>query len=191
LHVGGFRPAKGTATLLEALAILRAEGLEFEVEVVGEGSLQGKIADIVAELGLAGSLRFLGIMPNSELRRHFERADLLVMSSIYEAGPIVALEAGVAGVPTVGTEVGHISDMAPEAAIAVPVRDSAALADGIRELAQDDAKRLWIAAAAQAYATRIDADYTAATFKAIYRELAARSERRRGRLAQARQVGGD
>jgi glycosyltransferase involved in cell wall biosynthesis len=177
-------------TLLEALAILRAEGLGFEIDVIGTGSLKGTIQQAAADRGLGPAIRCSNqdFMPQTELRPYFERADRLVMSSIYEAGPVVALEAGVAGVPTVGTRVGHIADMAPAAAIAVPVRDFVALAAGIRELAHDEPKRHRLALEAQGYAIKRDADYTAATFKAIYLELAAGSKRRARRTAQAHEV---
>jgi len=92
------------------------------------------------------------------------------MSSRHEAGPLVALEAAVAGVPTVGTSVGHIADWAPQAAIAVPVRDSDALANAIARLAHDEDERLRVASAAQARAVAEDADDTAARTRRLYEE---------------------
>jgi glycosyltransferase involved in cell wall biosynthesis len=51
----------------------------------------------------------------------------------------VLLEAAVAGVPTVGTAVGHLAEWAPQAALTVPVGDWASLAHGIRRVMRDDA----------------------------------------------------
>ena len=102
---------------------------------------------------------------------HIEHADLLVVSSLWEADPIVALEAAVAGVPTVGTRVGHIADWAPRAAVAVPVGDDLALAESARALLEDEERRLRIAEAAQRSAVEMDADAAAERILGIYRKL--------------------
>jgi glycosyltransferase involved in cell wall biosynthesis len=82
------------------------------------------------------------------------------------------LEAGVEGVATVGTAVGHIAEWAPQAAVAVPVGDWAALARATAELLGDEDLRLRVARQALQRATREDADYTAEGFQAIYTSLA-------------------
>ena len=173
LHVGRFTPVKDQATLLEAMAILRRAGQRFELEIVGDGALDATIKQAVRRLELDDAVRFSPAMPQAELRPWFERADLLVVSSIHESGPMVALEAAIAGVPTVGTAVGYVSDWAPRAALAVPVMDPDALAAAIAELGQDESRRLDLAAAAQGIATRFDADRTAQMMRQIYREAAA------------------
>jgi glycosyltransferase involved in cell wall biosynthesis len=70
-------------------------------------------------------------------------------------------------VPTVGTVVGHIADLAPEGAVAVPVGDHRALAEAIRTVASAEARRVEMARVAQSFALTHDAD---ATFRA-YCEL--------------------
>ena len=94
-----------------------------------------------------------------------------------QAAPIVLLEAAVAGVPTVGTQVGHVADLAPEAAVAVPVGHAAALAEAIRALPHEESRRLQIAASAQDFAIRHDADFTAEAMLGLYRALVAQSPR--------------
>jgi len=118
-------------------------------------------------------VRFLGFKTQRELRLLMESADLLVMSSLHEAGPLVALEAAAVGVPTVGTAVGHIAEWAPAAALAVPVGDASALADAIRRLLADEELRLRLAAGAQLRALCEDADHTARAFEALYLRLRA------------------
>lgn len=171
LHVASLNRVKDQPTLLEATARLRAGGVSLELVIAGCDTLAGRIQPMAARMGLASEIRFLGELTHAELRPWFEWADLLVVSSRHEAGPVVTLEAAVAGVPTVGTRVGHIADLAPDAATAVRVGDSAALADAIGNLAADDGHRLRLAAAAQAIALRHDADFTARTFLEAYRSL--------------------
>ena len=102
-----------------------------------------------------------------------DRADCLVITSRHEAGPLVVLEAAIAGVPTVGTRVGHIADWAPDAAVAVAVGDAASLAREIIALLADESRRFAIAHEAQRRAIAVDADSTAAAFERIYAELTA------------------
>ena len=99
----------------------------------------------------------------------------MIISSRHEAGPLALLEAGVKGVPTVGTAVGHIAEWAPHAAASVPVGDSAALARVTAGMISDEDRRLRIAREALRRATQEDADYTARSIQAIYATLTARS----------------
>jgi glycosyltransferase involved in cell wall biosynthesis len=100
-----------------------------------------------------------------------QQAHVSVISSRHEAGPLALLEAAAVGVPTVGTAVGHIMEWAPEAAVAVPIGNAEALAAALRQVLADEALRLRLARAAQLWALREDADYTAACFDTVYSEL--------------------
>ncbi|MFA6112686.1 MAG: glycosyltransferase family 4 protein [Sphingomonas sp.] len=168
LHVASLNAVKDQTTLLGAMIRLRDLGVPFELDIIGCDTLGGTIQRHSAAQGLTTQVRFHDALPHDRLRPWFERADLLVMSSRREAGPIVALEAAIVGVPTVGTAVGHIADYAPDAACAVPVGDAVALADAIVRLSEDESRRMGLARAAQDRALGEDADFTAARFRALY-----------------------
>ena len=173
IHVASLNRVKDQPTLLRALAVLAGAELDFEMDIVGVDTLQGEMQRLAGRLGLDGRVRFLGFRTQRELRLLMESADLLVMSSLHEAGPLVTLEAAATGVPTVGTAVGHIAEWAPTAALAVPIGDAPALADSIRRLLGDEELRLRLAAAAQLRALCEDADHTARAFEALYKRLVA------------------
>jgi glycosyltransferase involved in cell wall biosynthesis len=124
---------------------------------------------LAEQLGLDHCVEFLGFRTQRELRPLMESADLLVMSSLHEAGPLVLLEAAVAGVPTVGTAVGHLVEWSPSATRSVPVGDGIALADAIQQVLADEPLRLRLAEAAQRRTLLEDADCTARLFEALYR----------------------
>lgn len=174
VHVASLTPVKDQETLLRALALLRADGIHFELDVVGADTLGGKVQRLASALGLGDRVKFWDYLPHRLLRPLVERADLLLVSSRHEAGPLVALEAAICGVPTVGTMVGHLADWAPEAALAVPVRDHEALAAAVGELLGDERRRLRLATAAQEWALHYNADWTAKRVVAWYAELTAR-----------------
>jgi glycosyltransferase involved in cell wall biosynthesis len=171
IHVASLNRVKDQSTLLHALAALMRSGVKFEMDVVGDDTLHGEIQALAAELGLSQSVRFQGFLPQRQLRPLLEAADLMVLSSRHEAGPLVILEAAIAGVPTVGTKVGHMVEWAPDAALAVPVGDSARLAGAIHQMLEDEDLRFRIAQEAHQRALREDADYTAERFRALYAQL--------------------
>lgn len=172
LHVASLNRVKDQPTLLRALALLAGRGHAFTADFVGVDTLHGEMQALATELGLDDRVRFAGFRTQRELRPMLASADLLVMASRHEAGPLVALEAAIAGVPTAGTAVGHLVEWAPEAASIAPVGDPAALADAIAHLLDDEELRMRMATNAQRIAIREDADSTAQAFEALYRQPA-------------------
>jgi glycosyltransferase involved in cell wall biosynthesis len=173
IHVASLNRVKDQTTLLRALAQLAKSGTRFEMDMVGEDTLGGEVQALAGQLGLCASLNFRGFVPQRELRALVAAADLMILSSRHEAGPIAMLEAAALGVPTIGTAVGHIVEWAPAAAICVPVGDWVALAHAMQALLGDEEQRLRIAHAALRRATDEDADYTARCFQALYADLIA------------------
>lgn len=171
LHVASINRVKDQVTLLRALAILKRENRSFHLDIIGEDTLQGAMQRLAIELQLSSNATFHGFKTLREWRSLAETADLLLVSSRHEAGPLVVLEAAVAGVPTVGTAVGHIAEWAPHAARAVRIADPADLAAGIAELLDDEDLRFRIAVAAQERALRDDADNTARLFEKAYEDV--------------------
>jgi glycosyltransferase involved in cell wall biosynthesis len=172
IHVASLNRVKDQTTLLHALARVT---LPFVLDIVGVDTLDGEIQALAHRLGLDDRVRFVGFRTQRQLRPLMVAADVLLVSSLHEAGPLVLLEAAVAGVPTVGTAVGHLVEWAPDAALVVPVDDAEALARGIERVLGDDAYRMRLAEAAQRRAVAEDADATAHAFTALYRHLLARS----------------
>jgi glycosyltransferase involved in cell wall biosynthesis len=168
IHVASLNRVKDQPTLLRALAMLVEIGLAFQMDIVGEDTLQGEMQRLTRQLGLEHHVRFHGFKTQRELRLMMESADLLVMSSLHETGPLVLLEAAVAGVPAVGTAVGHFVEWSPAAALAVPVEDCDALANAIRQVLANEELRLRLASEAQRRAMLEDADCTVRAFQALY-----------------------
>jgi glycosyltransferase involved in cell wall biosynthesis len=172
VHIASLNRVKDQGTLLRALRVLADRGREFHLDVVGEDTLSGEIQALAAELGMAQQVQFHGFLTQRELRPVVEAAHVVVVSSRHEAGPLVALEAAAVGVPTVGTEVGHLAEWSPHAALAVPCHDPRALAAALESVLADEGLRLQLAAAAQQRAALEDAEHTARAFDALYARVA-------------------
>jgi glycosyltransferase involved in cell wall biosynthesis len=171
LHVGDLRKVKGQDVLLAAANLLHDDGLDFVLDIVGLDTMNGALERSPDATALGDKLRFHGHLGRDDLRALMLEADVLLISSRHEGGPFVLLEAALAGVPTVGTSVGHVVEWAPRAAVAVPIGDAESLARETEALLADEPRRLDIAAEAQRRAIAIDADYTASAFERIYDEL--------------------
>lgn len=168
IHVASLNAVKDQTTLLHAVAALARLGIPFQLDIVGEDTLGGAVQDLTVRLQLGDRVRFHGFLPQAQLRPLVAAADLMIISSRHETGPVALLEAAMVGVPTVGTSVGHIAEWAPDAAIAVPVGDSQALALAAKGLLLDESARLKIASSAHARACADDADNTARLFENLY-----------------------
>jgi glycosyltransferase involved in cell wall biosynthesis len=173
LHVASLNPVKDQTTLLRAVRIMRAQ-VPVELDCIGEDTLNGNMQRLAVELGLEQSVKFHGFKPVEEVVPFYHRAHVYVHSSRFESMSAVVLEAAAAGLPTVGTAVGLVAEMAPNSAIAVPVRDPNALAQGVLSLLGDAQKRLDLGRAAQEFARRYDADWTVGQLESIYAALSDR-----------------
>ena len=171
IHVASLNRVKDQKTLLRAARRMLAAGASFHLDIAGEDTLGGEIQRFTDEQGLGDVVTFHGFLTHAKLRPLVEQAHVLLVSSRHETGPIAALEAAVAGVPTVGTAVGHLPEWAPEAARTVPVGDAEALAEATLELLRDEPQRLAIAKCAHARAIQENADWTARRVVEIYEEL--------------------
>lgn len=170
LHVASLNRVKDQPTLLRAFHQIRAAEPDARLDILGEDTLNGEIQRLARDLGLDNAVEFHGFQSSEAVAAALRRSHLLLHSSRHEAGPWVMLEAAACAVPTVGTAVGHIADLAPEAAAAVPVGDSSALAWAVLTLLRDEASRLALGQRALAWARAHNADYTAAEFEALYKE---------------------
>lgn len=177
VHVSDVRPVKDHRTLLEAARLLRDRGLAFELHLAGFDTTMGAMQRSDAARAVTEVTRWHGMLSREALRALVCDSDLLLHTSRHEAGPMAVLEAAVCGVPTVGTDVGHVNEWAPDAAVAVPVADPGALADAVVALLDDEPRRMRLARCAQARAVAIDADFTASSFERLYEDVLAATRR--------------
>lgn len=179
LHVASINRVKGPLVLLDAVAAARADLRKhtghpepLTLDWVGLDVLDGAAQARAAELGLADVVRFHGWQPHAEVLRHCRDAHLYLQASFHESQGVAVCEAAAAGVPTVGTAVGLVAELAPRAAVAVPVGDVAALGRAIGAALCDEERRTALGRAARRWALAHDARWTADQFTQIYARLA-------------------
>ena len=118
----GLAPVKDPLTLLAGFELLlEAQPAAHLTMVYGEADLLPQVeARLAASARLRERVTFHGFRTQAELAGFYRAAQLLVVTSRHEAGPVVALEAAAWGVPSVGSHVGHLADGAGSWSATVP-----------------------------------------------------------------------
>ncbi|HXG40529.1 MAG TPA: glycosyltransferase family 4 protein [Candidatus Limnocylindrales bacterium] len=143
LFVGRFEPRKGLLDLLKAFRILRKEGHDCRLLVVGSGPQEREARRYVLTRRLS-NVEFLGRVSDDEKAQLFRTADVFVSPATgRESFGIVLLEAMAAGTAIVCSDIHGYKGVVHrgEQALLVPPRDPRALADAIGRLLSDDELR--------------------------------------------------
>jgi glycosyltransferase involved in cell wall biosynthesis len=141
LNVGSLEPVKGQAMLLRSFKRVCEVIPQARLIIAGKGRLEGTLRALSQQLQIDERVGFAGEIPHHELPALYRSAALFVQSSRHEAQGMALLEATMCGVPLVGTGVGALADLSPEAAIATPVGDEVSLAQAIISLLRDPLRR--------------------------------------------------
>ena len=107
-YVGEFRHIKGADLLIDAVAKLRAEGTPVTLTLGGDGEEFDTLKAQVKRLSLKDAVHFIG---HVKARHGFSKGGLLVVPSRGDSMPYVVIEAGAAGVPMIGANVGGIPEI--------------------------------------------------------------------------------
>jgi glycosyltransferase involved in cell wall biosynthesis len=84
---------------------------QYRLFIAGDGTKREELKKIVINRGLGREVTFLGYVPNQELPKYYNMADVLILTSVMEGVPMVVLEALACGTPVVASRVGGISDI--------------------------------------------------------------------------------
>ena len=143
LHAASLIPVKDQSTLLMAFRRVVDVLPAARLTIAGEDpfGLRSELEQLRDRLAMSGAVSFVGPLRHSQMASQYCAADLFVLSSRHESQAMVVLEAAAAGLPTVGSAVGVVPDLAPAAAFAVRPNDPVALADAIIALLTDPIRR--------------------------------------------------
>jgi glycosyltransferase involved in cell wall biosynthesis len=139
LVLGRLIPIKGHSILLRAFAAARAEVGEVKLDVVGAGAEEPALRALAQQLGLGGSVRFVG--GTTDIDPWIEGAAVVVVPSLGEGFGRVAIEAMERGRPVIASDVGGLAEVVAHRAtgVLVPPGEEHALKEAIVELVRDPA----------------------------------------------------
>ncbi len=167
LFAGRLEGQKNPQLLVEAFAELHARRPSATLIVAGEGTLAPELRRLVASLGVAGSVRFIGTVARGRLAQLMNACDVHVITSRYETGPTVGFESLASGLPIATTDVGQVARLVRTSGAGRVVEDPSAesMARAIESIADEPRDRL------RAAATEAAAPYLAeAVLRRIYED---------------------
>lgn len=155
--VGRLVPSKDHATLIDAHALARRDGVDHRLVILGDGPLRGALAEHARGRGVDDSVTLAGYVPNPHaivaaaaafvLPSRFESLSLAMLEALAVGAPVIAA-AGPGG-PAEALDGGR-------AGVLVPPGDAPALARAIASLLRDPSARRSLAAAGAVRALAYD-----------------------------------
>jgi glycosyltransferase involved in cell wall biosynthesis len=164
LAVGRLALQKNFALLLRAFA--RVATPDDHLTIVGEGGQRKSLERLAKSLGITCRLSMPGHI--NPLHDAFAGADAFILSSDYEGLGVVVVEALAAGVPIVATDCCiNMAMLVEGAGTLVPIKDVAALADAMDNIAKTPVDVFKMRQRAGAFTV----ESTAPRWLALFREL--------------------
>jgi glycosyltransferase involved in cell wall biosynthesis len=166
--VGRLDRQKGFDVLIRAIVQLPRARLV----LVGHGDEEPDLRDLAERLGVAGRISFAGWLDDPH--RLLPSFDIFALPSRFEGFPLAVLEAQLAQVPVVASDVGSVAEAVihRQTGLLVPPDDPAALAKALNELLDDPESRRRLGRTGR---ERVLAHFTAAhmarSFERLYAEL--------------------
>lgn len=126
---------KGHLVMLEACQELVLRGVDFRLDLIGDGDLRPEIEAFLTEHGLEQRVRLLGWGDSDAVRHALRDARAMVLPSFMEGLPVVLMEAFALGRPCISTHVSGIPELVRpgENGWLVPAGAAGPLADAMQE----------------------------------------------------------
>jgi len=169
--VGRLSQVKGQHRLLEALAEVRTNR-QWQLNIVGEGPLKESLQSRAVQLGIESQVHFIGFVDNPY--PYIKSADLLVMTSHFEAFPNVLIEALALGTAAISTDCPHgpRDILGDGRGILVPnLGDPASLTSAIENMIDDDSARRKLESQGPAAVAHLESTCVAADLEQILESM--------------------
>jgi D-inositol-3-phosphate glycosyltransferase len=167
LFVGRIEALKGIDILLQAIALMKQEGIfkdhphhlviiggDPDSSTLSPATEMARIKSLSEDLGLGDLVIFLGKRDQESLPDYYSAAEALIMPSHYESFGMVALEAMACGTPVVASQIGGLAFLVQDGVtgFVVPYGEPDLLAARLTQLILDPALRQQLGVNAAQYA---------------------------------------
>jgi 1,2-diacylglycerol 3-alpha-glucosyltransferase len=173
--LGRMDSEKNLGLLLEALALVKARGIQFHSLLVGNGSEREQLMEQAKELGLEKQLTWIVRIDNQspQLVQLLAASSIFCIPSPIETESMVTMEAMAAGLPILAANEKALKELVTngENGYSLPADDPQAWADALTVLINDSALCKKMGSCSQELITPRDVSKTLPEFEAIYREL--------------------
>ena len=111
LYMGRLVYEKGVQYLISAMPKILDNYHDAKLVIAGKGGMLDELKQQVDSMGLSNKVYFTGYLNSKQVQKMYKCADIAVFPSTYEPFGIVALEAMLAGVPAVVSDVGGLNEI--------------------------------------------------------------------------------
>lgn len=176
VHAGDVCPIKNALCTVRAAGILKRQGVEFHLRLLGQHTHPAYAAEVqalVAELGLADRVDIPGRVSRAEMVEELRHARVLALPSFVEVAPLAIAEASAVGVPAVASPAGGNAEMVVDrySGRIVSPRSPEGLAAALRPVLEDAALATTMGARARQIAERHRPQAVAAGTLQVYRDI--------------------
>lgn len=144
LFTGSIDERKNIETAIDALGIYQKEAKDENIKLVlcGKTDMMMKytlfLKDHIKKRNLEKNVIFTGYLEEKELISLYWTASALIYPSLYEGFGVPPLEAMLAGLPVIASNISCIPEIVNDAGLLVNPKDSKAFANAINKLLNDD-----------------------------------------------------
>ncbi len=144
ISVGRHHWKKGYHYAIDAMNILKNDGIKFRYTIIAQGEVPEEIIYLINDYKLDEEIKIINGMQYEDLIKQLTNAHLLLLPSVEEGIANVVLEAMAAGVPVITTDCGGMKEVVKNKynGYIVPSRNPAATAERIKEFLNSDIKDL-------------------------------------------------
>lgn len=169
-HVSNLHPRKNPRTLIKAFSQLE-KNFDLELVIAGAKWNNGNVRSLIEKLDLVSNIKILGYVPEWDLIRLYNAAELFFFPSFHENFGFPVIEAMACGTPVVTSDAYSIPEIAGDAAVLCDPRDYHEFVDAMRQVLKDRELREKMVKKGLENAKRFSWERCAAETTKVYKQL--------------------
>ncbi|MHC4883334.1 MAG: glycosyltransferase family 4 protein, partial [Planctomycetota bacterium] len=154
--------------LIEAVHHLKQQGIDAELNIVGEGNLLNELQTQAGRLKINDRVNFLGLVGTEEMPSVYQQNHLFLMSSAHEGMSNAMLEAMASGLPILSTACEGTQELITDNGIIVSEPTSENIAEAIMHAAEDRQQYARMSVASRTIAEKFSWSNTANQYLQLY-----------------------
>ncbi len=175
INIGRLSEQKGQLILVQAAALLQQRGIDFQLNIVGDGDFRPQLEALIAKHHLQSRVHLLGFRNGAEVRKMLDESRAMVLPSFAEGLPVVIMESLARHRPVIATAVAGIPDLVKtgETGWLISAGDEVELASAMEQslAADDETLNRMGAAGAKLVAQNHNASHEAARLGQLFNEV--------------------